>query len=67
MSEEELLYEALKRPLGLVARANKDRLLKAKARLAKSDPAIMDLAILGPDRNGQLYIVRSVEARKALG
>lgn len=66
MSEEELLYAALKSPLGLVVRADKARLLKAKAKIAKTDAALLDLSILGPDRSGQLFIIRNAPARKVL-
>lgn len=67
MTHEELLYEALKRPLGVVVKADVSALRKAKAKLAKSDAAILELAILGPDRAGQIFIIRSLEARRALG
>ena len=66
MNEEEVLYEALASELGLVVKADPARLRRAKTKLAKSDPAILGLYILGPDRSGQLYVIRADEAREKL-
>ena len=65
MNEEEVLYDALKSPLGLIVRGSKSALQRAKAKLAKSDPAISELALIGPDPSGQLYILRTDRAREA--
>jgi hypothetical protein len=64
MSEEELLYEALRTPLGLVVRASKAALARARSALAKSDPAISELLLIGPDPAGQLYLLRADQVRK---
>jgi hypothetical protein len=64
MHEEEVLYEALRAPLGLIVRGSKQAIQKARNALAKSDPAISELALIGPDPQGQLYILRTDQARK---
>ncbi len=64
MLEEDLLYEALKRPLGLVVRCDPARLRKALARLRKSDPALMELQLIGPSPNGETFVLRTLEARR---
>jgi len=66
MNEEEVLYDALKSPLGLVVRGSKAQFAKAKSALAKSDPAISELVLVGPDASGQLYVLRADQARKGL-
>lgn len=57
-SEEEALYAALRARYGLVVRGETAALQKARARLAKDDPAMGDLSILGPDSEGQIWLVR---------
>jgi hypothetical protein len=64
MNEEEILYDALQSPLGLVVRGSKSALQRAKSKLAQSDAAISELALVGPDPAGQLYILRTDQARK---
>jgi hypothetical protein len=64
MNEEEILYEALNSPLGLIVRGSKSALAKAKSKLAQSDAALSELALIGPDPSGQLYILRTDRARK---
>ena len=64
MNEEEVLYDALRSPLGLIVKGSKSALAKAKTKLAQSDAAISELALIGPDPSGQLYILRSDQARK---
>jgi hypothetical protein len=61
--EEEVLYEALRSPLGLVIRGSKQRLAKAKSHLAQTDAAISELLLIGPDPAGQLYVLRADRAR----
>jgi len=63
MSEEDLLYEALRAPLGLVVRADAQRLRRARTKLVANDPAVHELVIIGPDRSGQLYLLRADRAR----
>ena len=65
MNEEEVLYDALKSPLGLIVRGSKTSLVRAKSKLAQSDAAISELALIGPDPSGQLYILRTDQARAA--
>jgi hypothetical protein len=66
VSEEEILYEALRAPLGLCIRADKAKVQRALAKLKKSDPALMELLILGPDQSGTLYLLRQDRARETL-
>jgi len=65
MTEEELLYQALATPLGLVVRADHKRLRRARQRVLVNDPAIHELAIIGPDQSGQTYVLRADHARAA--
>jgi hypothetical protein len=64
VNEEEVLYDALQSPLGLIVRGSKSALARARAKLAQNDPAISELALIGPDLAGQLYILRTDQARK---
>ena len=64
MTEEELLYQALATPLGLVVRADHKRLRRARGRLLVNDPALHELAIIGPDQGGQTYLLRADHARQ---
>ena len=64
MSEEEILYLALASQFGLVVRASKSSLQRAKAKLEKSDSALLELALLGPDASGQTFILRTDQASK---
>ncbi len=65
MHEEELLYEALQSPLGLVVKGSKMAFSRAKTKLAQSDLAISELALIGPDPAGNLYILRTDQARQS--
>ena len=67
MTEEELLYQALSTPLGLVVRADHKRLRKARSRVLVNDPAIHELVIIGPDASGQTYLLRADRARSTHG
>ncbi len=64
MTEEELLYQALATPLGLVVRADVKRLRRARQRCLENDPALHELAIIGPDASGQTYVLRADHARQ---
>ena len=64
MTEEELLYQALATPLGLVVRADVKRLRRARQQVLVNDPAIHELANIGPDASGQTYLLRSDHARQ---
>jgi hypothetical protein len=57
-SEAETLYAALRARYGLVVRGDLQALQRERARLAKDDPALGDLSMLGPDENGQIWLVR---------
>ena len=57
-SESEVLYAALSAPFGLVVRGDLAALQRARSRLLRDDPALGDLSVLGPDGNGQLWLVR---------
>jgi hypothetical protein len=57
-SEVEALYAALRARWGLVVRGDLQALQREKARLAKDDPALGDLTLLGPDPEGRLWLVR---------
>jgi hypothetical protein len=65
MTEEELLYHALRTPLGLVVRADAKRLRAARQRLLANDPALHDLTLIGPDNAGRTYVLRADRARAA--
>jgi hypothetical protein len=67
MTEEELLYQALSTPLGLVVRADHKRLRRARSRCLERDPALHELAIIGPDASGQTYLLRTDRARSTHG
>jgi hypothetical protein len=54
----EALYAALRARYGLVVRGGREALSREKARLAREDPALNDLTLLGPDENGQIWLVR---------
>lgn len=57
-SESEVLYAALSARYGLVVRGDLAALQSARTRLAREDSAMTSLAVLGPDGNGQLWLVR---------
>jgi hypothetical protein len=63
MTEEELIYDALMRPLGLVVRGSRARFANVKRKLLANDPALHELAIVGPDSAGQIYLLRTDAAR----
>jgi len=65
-SEEDLLQQALSAPLGLVVRGRRERFQRALATLRQADPLYLDLRIFGPDRQGQLYLLRATPAREKL-
>jgi hypothetical protein len=64
MSEEELLYEALHTPLGLVVSGSRQRFSNARRKLLADDPALHELVVVGPDPAGQIYLLRTDNARK---
>ena len=64
MNEEEILYDALRAPLGLVVTGDRQRLTRARTKLVANDPAMHELAIIGPDRSGNIYLLRTDAARK---
>ena len=63
MTEDEMLYQALSSSLGLVVRGDRARLRSARAKLARSDPALLDLAIIGPNPAGKIFLLRNDKAR----
>lgn len=67
MSPADALYAALVAPLGLVLRAGDgDALRRARSELARSDDALRELAILGPDASAQVWLVRKDRLRELL-
>jgi len=58
LSESEALYAALRTPLGVVVRGDLQALQRERTRLAREDEVLATLAVLGPDEQGQLWIVR---------
>ena len=64
--EAELLYAALRSPLGVVVRCDPTRLRSTRAQLLTRDPALRDLRVLGPDASGQLWLLRAVQANAEL-
>jgi len=57
-SSEEALYAALSARYGLVVRASLGDLQKARARLTREDDAMAQISVLGPDPEGQIWLVR---------
>lgn len=67
MNEQDLLYQALESPLGLVVRGSLQRFQRARSELMKRDHLMRELRLLGPDASGQLWLLREGEAvRRAL-
>jgi hypothetical protein len=58
LSEADALYAALSARFGLVVRGDLQAFTKARAALAKEDSAVAQISVLGPDENGQLWLVR---------
>lgn len=65
MTAKEALYEAARTTLGLIVRGNAKILREARGEL-RDDVAIADLAILGPDNEGNTWIARKGEIRCTL-
>lgn len=57
MKAQDVLYDALRKPLGVIVRGDVKALRRARSE-AKGDIAVSDLAILGPDGSGQVWVVR---------
>jgi hypothetical protein len=57
MNEHEALYAASASALGIIVRGSARRLREARAGV-RGDLALADLAILGPDSAGEVWIVR---------
>lgn len=67
MTPSEVLYAALRTPLGLVLRAGDgERLRTERSRLARADEAMRELAVLGPDQHAQVWLVRKDKLRALL-
>jgi hypothetical protein len=58
LSEPEAIYAALSARYGIVVRGDLSAFTRERARLAKEDSAVAQLSVLGPDENGQLWLVR---------
>lgn len=65
MNEHEVIYEAAASSFGLVVRGSIAALRKARGEHS-DDPGLVDLAILGPDERGQIWIVRKDKLREWL-
>lgn len=67
MTPAEALYAALNAPLGLVLRAGDgQRLREERTRLLKSEGALRELSVLGPDGLAQIWLVRKDRLRELL-
>ena len=64
-SEHDALYAATRAPFGLVVRGSIRALRAARTSLAE-DIALADLAVLGPDEAGSVWIVRRSAVRDHL-
>ena len=64
-SEHEMLYAAASTEFGLVVTGNAKRLRAARSDL-RDDVAMVDLAVLGPDERGQIWLVRKDQLRSHL-
>lgn len=65
-TEQDVIYEAARATFGLVVRGDAKRLRAARTSLVASDASLVDLAVLGPDRSGQVWLVRKDALRKHL-
>ena len=64
-SEHDALYAAARAPFGLVVRGSVRALRAARTSLAE-DIALADLAVLGPDESGGVWLVRRSAVREHL-
>lgn len=64
-SEHEMLYAAAASEFGLLVHGDAKRFRRARDDL-RDDLALMDLAILGPDADGALWLVKRDAIRKHL-
>jgi hypothetical protein len=65
-AEQDLVYLAAGKAFGLVVRGDAKRLRAARTSLVASDASLVDLAVLGPDRSGQVWLVRKDALRRHL-
>jgi|HubBroStandDraft_1064217.scaffolds.fasta_scaffold151794_3 hypothetical protein len=65
MSESELLYAAASAKFGIIVTGSVKRFRDARSAL-RDDIALSDLAILGPDERGQLWLVKRSAMRDHL-
>ena len=64
MNEQDAIYAAATSDFGLVVRGDARAL--RKTRTALRDPGLVDLAILGPDSRGEIWLVRKDRLREHL-
>jgi hypothetical protein len=73
MMAEEVLRQAVLSPRGLVGQASGDAqegikaLRAARTKLAQHEPALHDISILGPDGEGQVWVVKLSALRDFMG
>lgn len=65
-TEQDMIYEAARATFGLVVRGDAKRLRAARTSLVASDASLVDLAVLGPDKSGQVWLVRKDALRRHL-
>jgi hypothetical protein len=65
-AEQDLVYLAAGKAFGLVVRGDAKRIRAARTALVASDASLVDLAVLGPDRSGQIWLVRKDALRRHL-
>jgi hypothetical protein len=61
MMAEEVLRQAILSPRGLVGQAGEEgikALRAARTKFAQHEPALHDISILGPDNEGQVWVVK---------
>jgi hypothetical protein len=65
-AEQDMIYAAARATFGLVVRGDAKRLRAARTALVQCDASLVDLAVLGPDRSGQVWLVRKDALRRHL-
>jgi hypothetical protein len=63
MMEHEILLKALTSEFGLIVQGSAKALRTARSTMMRDDIAVDDLAVLGPDTSGHVWVVRKSVVR----
>lgn len=63
-AEGDTIYAAAASTFGLIVRGSAKRLRDARSELARGDPALADLVVLGPDGAGCIWLARKDAIRR---